>query len=303
MHVVAEYSSSWALTADFTGMGTLQGRRHGQGFDGCLNAPICLEPKALCMTSENRVTQQRSECEKYKEFCSKAVYELPSTHLKITLPIMTQVELRDLYAHEYHGQADIPSPAHWRPSQQAQMILDAHRNSGMNDSGLTVVEMGCAAGWVLYNLKQVAGRGGKLTCFEADPHYHAKLNQTFQSAQNQTLGLSTELIPGLFTPGVLGENSVNIFTSSQTLEHFADPCPWLAEVYRVLKPGGLVFTEVPEQDNDPAKGLTRGQFHLLYFKEETFNTMMSNAGFERIISVTAQTPPGLAVRAIYRKPF
>merc|ERR1719424_2813962 len=254
------------------------------------------------MTSAMQVRSKRPECNKWDKFCDKAVYELPSTGLKLTLPIMTQEDLSYLYSHDYKGQMLIESPTHWRPTQQAQMILDSHLSAGMNHDGLNVVEMGCAAGWVLYNVKELARNGGKLTCFEADPHFHTKLNETFKRAERETSGLRTEIIPRLFTPGMLAENSVDIFTSSQTLEHFADPCPWLAEMYRVVKPGGLIFTEVPEQDKDPAAGLTRGQFHLIYFKEATFNKMMSNPGFERMKSVTETTPPGLAVRAVYRKP-
>jgi len=273
----------------------------GGGGDGCLKAPKCLEPTGMCITSDHRVgVKERPECKDYPEFfCGKAVYTLPSTQLKITLPVMALNQLSELYAKHFTGQRRIISPKDKRPSEQAETILGAHKKSGMKDSGLTVVEMGCAAGWVLYNLKQVAGNGGRLVCFEANPHHIPLVKETFQMARTEVNGLSTELIGKLFTPGVLNESSVDIFTSSHTLEHLADPCPWLAEIYRVLTPGGLVFTEVPDQDNDPAQGLVRGQFHLLYFKESTFKEMMSNAGFEHVSSVTTTQN---AVRAIFRKP-
>merc|ERR1712130_953602 len=66
---------------------------------------------------------------------------------------------------------------------------------------------------------------------------------------------------------------------------------------------GMIFTEVPDQDGDAARGVLRGQFHLLFFKEETLVNMMLKNGFERIVSATTKTIFGPAVRAVFRKPI
>jgi len=267
----------------------------------CLKAPVCLEPKQACIEPASRVSPhgQRPECSKYREFCGKAVYDLPSTRVKMTLPVMTEVELSELYTGPYNGE--------WyrgEPAEQAKVVLDAHANADSSDTGLTVVEMGCGSGLALYNLRHLAAKGGKLICFEPDASNHASLKETLTQAKENVKGLEFQLIPSFFSSGALLAKSVDIFTSSHTLQRFADPCPWLAEVSRVLKPGGLVFTEVPDQDVDPGLGVSRGgQFHLLYFNTTTLDQMMTNAGFQPVKSVTVSMPPGGdAVRGVYRKP-
>lgn len=60
----------------------------------------------------------------------------------------------------------------------------------------------------------------------------------------------SERLPGSGGRGggdALSSGSVDVFTSSHVLEHVSDPCEWLAEVWRLLRPGGIVFTELPIQ--------------------------------------------------------
>merc|ERR1712063_160563 len=109
-----------------------------------------------------------------------------------------------------------------------------------------IVEMGCASGWLLSSLGKLAGRGGRLVCFEADAvHQRAAIEQTMKSAERKTPGLRTEVHATLMDWGALPEGGVDVFLSSHVLEHFTDPCPFLGGLWRILRPGGLVFTEVP----------------------------------------------------------
>merc|ERR1712118_633627 len=98
---------------------------------------------------------------------------VPPSGLKITLPLMTSKELASLYKKDYDGHsathAVYSSTRDWRPAQQANMIKKAKFG---NATGLTIVEMGCARGYLLYNFRKQASRGGQLKCFEADPEQH-----------------------------------------------------------------------------------------------------------------------------------
>lgn len=205
-----------------------------------------------------------------------------------------------MYKTSYGGQAVLGGPSDWRPVQQAQFI----KSAGLaGRTGLRVVEMGCAAGFTLYNVRDLASHGGQLNCFEADRDLHAPFRRTFANAAHE--GIDVVLTPQMFDGSALQPSSVDLFMSSHVVEHWADPCSWMDSVWWILKPGGLVFTEVPVEYNDPDNCVTRGQYHFLYFNEASFAKMMTDVGFEQVQLVTVGPPVtqwGEAVRSIFRKP-
>ena len=105
------------------------------------------------------------------------------------------------------------------------------------------------------------------------------------------------------------------------LEHLPEPCVWLSHLRRVLKPGGHVFTEVP--DAAPyARTKSKGQFHAVLYSAASYaeatswhrisarwtddggrfprryRELMRRAGFEY---VAASELPGV-VRMLHRLP-
>lgn len=295
--------TGFVLSANSTQVTQAQTSNRTQVSASCITAPTCLEPQGACLAATTIVEHGRPECQQHEEFCSRKVYKLPTTGLKITLPVMTNAELSHLYSTAYGGQMNIASAAHWRPTEQAQLVMDVKGMAGR--TGLTIVEMGCAGGFLLYNLRLLAAQGGKLICFEADPDYKVTLEQTLQAAKQHTPGLTFEIYSKIFSADALPPGSVDIFLSSHVVEHVPDPCVWMQGVQHIMKPGGVVFTEVPDQYSDPemieiGAFMTRGLFHLLYFNKETFDSMMDMGGFESINSVMRD---GGYVRALYRKPL
>jgi len=267
---------------------------------GCAKAPACLEPSGECLPSSAIVQSERLECARYSQFCGRSVYKLPTTGLKITLPPMPLDDLSALYAKAYGGQAPLGGPEDPRPTQQAEMILK--QSSLQKKTGLSIVEMGCAAGFLLYNVRQLASNGGKLTCFEPDADYADDLKATLTNASSSTKGLSTEHRREFFTGTELEPESVDVFMSSHAVEHLVDPCPWLSALKKVLKPGALVFTEVPIEYNNPDKNWTNGLFHMMWICDSAWGSMMRQAGFEEVELKTVHHQWGLAVRSIFRKP-
>merc|ERR1719316_196354 len=217
-----------------------------------LSVPSCLGSGVATVVEE-----ERPDCSKYEEMCCRSVGSTPSGVL-ITLPLFTSSELSDLYANAYTGQKKAKSPSDLRPMAQSAIIRETGRFNE-DTSGLTIMEMGCADGFVLYDLRKLAGKGGRIVCFEADPDYSDSprhLPATFEKAKKDTPGLSTDIHKSLFDPSKVAAKSVDVFTSSHVVEHFADPCTWLQGLRTIMKPGGIIFTEVPNQHSQPYQNIT-----------------------------------------------
>eukprot|EP00971_Amphidinium_carterae_P136553 2705564-Amphidinium_carterae.1 len=86
----------------------------------------------------------------------------------------------------------------------------------------------------------------------------------------QVRGLKSVLHKSILDFSNTTSNSIDVFASSHVVEHIANPCHFTAGLYRALKPGGIAFTEVPNQYQDPVMGMSRGNLHLLYFGLQAF---------------------------------
>jgi len=73
---------------------------------------------------------------------------------------------------------------------------------------------------------------------------------------------------------------------------------------RTLKPGGLVFTEVPLQQRNVVRGEIPGMFHLLFFNRTSFLAMMRSAGFQHVVDVPTPSKGQNdgPLRTLFRRP-
>lgn len=74
-------------------------------------------------------------------------------------------------------------------------------------------------------------------------------------------------------PIPLADNSSDKIFSKQVFEHLEDPVKVLKELYRVSKPGGQIFIEVPHYSSHIAHGVGHKQYYshkemVQMFKEE-----------------------------------
>lgn len=93
--------------------------------------------------------------------------------------------------------------------------------------------------------------------------------------------------PGTIFDMGLKDNTFDVVTLSDVLEHTPDPKAVLLECRRVLKPGGLLVVNYPDINSLVARLMGRKwvfllSVHLYYFTTETIRSMLSLAGFHTV---------------------
>jgi len=96
------------------------------------------------------------------------------------------------------------------------------------------------------------------------------------------------VFPGVVEDAKFDDNSFDVITMWDVLEHVPDPMGTLKEVKRILKPGGFLIVNYPCIDDPLAKIFGRKWWfllsvHLFYFTPATLSAYMERLGFERKI--------------------
>jgi SAM-dependent methyltransferase len=86
----------------------------------------------------------------------------------------------------------------------------------------------------------------------------------------------------------LPAESFDIAGAIHTMEHVEDPIAFASSIRKYLKPGGIIFIEIPSlhdpliqvYDNASYKAFWFQDVHLFYFTPQAFQTVMQRAGFE-----------------------
>lgn len=149
-----------------------------------------------------------------------------------------------------------------RPTLQFDFI---RRHCDLSGSpGKRVLDVGCHAGSFLFLFKQ---RGWEVT--GVDPNPRSRYAEEWYGIK---------VIERLFEKGMFSENSFDAILHSHALEHVRDPKGYLSEFYRILKPGGWAFIEVPNdsRENVAAQKVTP---HLYFFTPKTLGAAAQSAGF------------------------
>ncbi|MBU1147869.1 MAG: class I SAM-dependent methyltransferase [Candidatus Omnitrophica bacterium] len=96
------------------------------------------------------------------------------------------------------------------------------------------------------------------------------------------------VFPGTLEAAGFKDDSFDIITMWDVLEHVPDPMKTLKDVKRVLKPGGLLIVNYPRIDDPLARIFGRKWWfllsvHLFYFTPKTLLAYMEKLGFEKIV--------------------
>lgn len=102
----------------------------------------------------------------------------------------------------------------------------------------------------------------------------------------------------LFTPAVADRGGFDIVFLSQVLEHVRSPARFLQNAYAALRPGGIIYIDVPNDGGLTGivrrlnkAGSSYGEvvppFHMIAYGQKTLHYALDHAGFDRIDVKTA----------------
>ena len=158
------------------------------------------------------------------------------------------------------------------PISQAPRV-DLLLLSQMVERGSRVLDVGCGAGFFL---DAARARGYNVAGLDLSPvpASHAREQLGLDVTVNSLYGLGAET------------NSFDAVTIFQTIEHDPDPAALCSELFRIVKPGGVVMVTTPAADGFVARVMGRRWFgyrnieHVSFFSRRSLRHALESAGFE-----------------------
>jgi 2-polyprenyl-3-methyl-5-hydroxy-6-metoxy-1,4-benzoquinol methylase len=165
-----------------------------------------------------------------------------------------------------------------------------------------LVDVGCGYGSFLLTAKE---RGWEACGVDISEH----------AASVASKKAGVEVKAGTLDEAGFADAEFDAVALNDSLEHFADPDAQLRQVSRILKPGGSLFLNTPNQDAllrvvahaiyrlssgaaaYPVRKLYH-EFHLFYYSEETLARLLEKNGLE-IVEMTRKPIPFIKARGSY----
>jgi SAM-dependent methyltransferase len=140
---------------------------------------------------------------------------------------------------------------------------------------LKLLEIGSGLGNLL---AEAAERGYDVTGVE--------YSESSVRAANEKLG-AARVIHGSIDTVDLPDGTFDVAVLADVIEHTRDPVSALTHVWRVLKPGGLLFLAAPSLDSWSAQIMKERWMefkleHLFFFDSQTMQSLLFRAGFDQV---------------------
>jgi 2-polyprenyl-3-methyl-5-hydroxy-6-metoxy-1,4-benzoquinol methylase len=161
----------------------------------------------------------------------------------------------------------------------------------------TLLDIGCATGMLIESMRDEGWKvRGVDVCRE--------------SAEYGRSHRGVDIYAGTLEEAHLPDASFGVVHFSHLIEHVPDPRAFLAEVRRILAPGGFAVITTPNIDGFQARLFGKGwrsaiADHLVLFSRRTLERLVDESGFDRQQSVTwgglaVGTAPGFVKRPVDR---
>ena len=143
-----------------------------------------------------------------------------------------------------------------------------HRYAMARDAvaGKDVLDIACGEG---YGSALLAQSAKSVVGVDVDPKAVAHAEAKYGGGNARFLHGECVAIP-------VGDASVDVLVSFETIEHISEHEVFLSEIRRVLRPGGLVLISTPERENYDTTQTTANPFHVREMSGEEFNTLLKS---------------------------
>lgn len=231
-------------------------------------------------------------CDYCGSYDSAIFYKIPDLLLQQPTPLYTLVKCRSCGLVYQNPRPQAKELDAFYPSEYESFSNDIARSTSMLSraasrigfrkrtgfvtkicSSGTILDVGCANGSFLQALQKY-------------PQYTLMGVEINQFAAEQARKKGLDIRRGNLFDAHLEDNSVDVITMWDVLEHLPSPMKAIAEVHRVLKPGGHAVIKVPNLDSWDAKlfkenwsGLDLPR-HFYVFRPLDITRMLRSNGFE-----------------------
>jgi len=145
-----------------------------------------------------------------------------------------------------------------------------------------LLDVGCGGGKFLLSMRQL---GWQVEGVEFNP-------SAVQTCRESGL----EVFQGELSTAAFPDNHFDVITARHVIEHIPNPKAFVAEIFRILKPGGLMILRTPN-----SQALGRGWFgtnwyandvprHLILFAPSNLQLLATQAGFQKAAIRTSSSP-------------
>lgn len=200
-----------------------------------------------------------------------ALRACPDCRLEFLDPQPDESVLKSIYSDDYFLGASDEAAALRRSemkSATAALFIDTLARL-VEPAGTELLEIGCGHG---EGLLAARDRGFAVTGVEISPHAAA--------VANRRLGAGTVEL-------ALPHRLFGAVLAADVIEHARDPEAWLAQVYELLRPGGVLMLITPSLDSWTRRLMRRHWMeykteHLYYFGALSMRRLLEHGGFADI---------------------
>jgi len=208
----------------------------------------------------------------------RRIVKCNSCGLIFTNPRLKKRYLRHLYSEEYFNNTESSHFGYENYLGDEEKIIKTFSKRMKEIENVTkkrgkLLDIGCATGFFMKSAKNREWRveGVEISNFAAD---YASKHFKFKVYKKDFLELK------------LKEDSYDVITLWDVIEHFNNPKKALVKINKLLKPNGTLVLSTPDVESIPAK-ITKGRWvgyklsdeHLTYFSIETITKLLESAGF------------------------
>lgn len=205
------------------------------------------------------------------------IVECPNCSLRWVNPRPVSAVVNEVYGEDYFRARKIGGSAHDPGVEQFKRknvlrhleYIERHEPRGK------LLEVGCAEGLFL---RVAHERGWDVSGVELSP----------QAAAIAEAALPGKIFQGTLRDAKFTDGAFDVVALFDVVEHFPDPLTEMKEIFRVLRPGGLVFLLTPDCESAFARLMGPFWFeikpneHLYYFSDKTIGSLVEQSGLRLV---------------------